>query len=141
MTKPRMFLLGVLLALSPCIVRGVPPEDRARVVRRADRGVGLTTPAVVAHVRFVQVNDQGEEIPGGEHRDATLLLYMDPAESDGAPAPPGLVTPDLRGLTWYLVANYAPEGARCDPAQPSVLMLSNAAFSLDCANEDGAPGN
>ena len=141
MTKLRMFLLGVLLAISPGIARGVPPEDRARVLRRADRAVGMATPAVVAHVRFVQVNDQGEEIPGGEHREATLLLYLDPAESDGASAPPGLVNPDLRGLTWYIVANYTTEGGRCDPAQPSVLMLSNAAFSVDCPNQDATPGN
>lgn len=143
MTKLRRLrgtVLGILIAASPCIARGVSPEDRARVLR-TDRAVGLAAPAVVAHVRFVQVTDQGEEVPGGEHRDATLLLYLDPDESDGTAAPPGLAIPDLRGLTWYIVANYAPQGGRCDPAQSSILLLSNATSSVDCPPEQAASGH
>jgi hypothetical protein len=139
MRKAQTILFGILLAALPSAARSASPEARENVVR-IEREAGLGSPSAVFHVRFIQVTDQGEEIPGGEHRDATVLLYFDPSEADGNPSPAGLARPDLRGFSWYLVANCAPEGSRCDPAQPSILLLSNAAFSGECPAQDGTGG-
>ena len=63
MTKLRMFLFGVLLAISPCVARGISPEDRARVRKQLEEYCGLDTEAMIRIVAVLEAL----ELPAEEH--------------------------------------------------------------------------